>query len=73
LALLEMVDLPDKRDEYQVRISGSQQERVAIARALAMRPDVLLFDEPTSSLHPELDRRGALSNKEGWPTKAGRR
>jgi ABC-type histidine transport system ATPase subunit len=52
--LLEKVGLLDKRDEYPARLSGGQQQRVAIARALAMQPKVMLFDEPTSSLDPEL-------------------
>ena len=53
-ALLDRVDLADKRDVYPAKLSGGQQQRVAIARALAMKPALLLFDEPTSALDPEM-------------------
>jgi polar amino acid transport system ATP-binding protein len=53
-ALLDRFGLADKRDEYPDRLSGGQQQRAAIVRAMAMQPDILLLDEITAALDPEL-------------------
>jgi polar amino acid transport system ATP-binding protein len=63
-SLLAKVGLSDKRNEHPSRLSGGQQQRVAIARALAMNPKVMLFDEVTSALDPELVREVLLVMKQ---------
>ena len=54
LQLLERVGIPEQANKYPGQLSGGQQQRVAIARALAMQPKIMMFDEPTSAIDPEM-------------------
>ncbi len=54
MALLHRVGLADRADAYPSQLSGGQKQRIAIVRALCMEPDVMLFDEPTTALDPEM-------------------
>lgn len=54
MRILRMVGLEEKRDSYPAHLSGGQQQRIGIGRAVAVKPEIMLFDEPTSSLDPEL-------------------
>lgn len=57
--ILDKLQLTDKADVYPLSLSGGQQQRVAIARALMMKPSILLFDEPTAALDPEITNQVA--------------
>jgi len=70
LVLLEKVGLSAKADAYPEQLSGGQQQRVAIARALAMKPQAMLFDEPTTALDPETVGEVLAGDEAHWPRKA---
>ena len=54
MSLLKRVGIPEQSEKFPSQLSGGQQQRVAIARALAMKPKIMLFEEPTSALDPEM-------------------
>mgnify|MGYP001539702142 CR=1 FL=1 len=78
--LLERVGLTEKADSYPAQLSGGQKQRIAIVRALAMKPKLMLFDDPTSALDPEMcirDREGmtmvVVTHEMGFAREVGSR